>query len=307
MDPILTNLSAYSGKYSNELIGQVFRSLDKAGITILENIKGTTKFPKLKIGRGLKPYTGNFVPSNVLDYSDRALTPEMAQFDINIDPRKYRNSFMTESIDKNSKYYGIPQENFVWAKVTEELADEIIQYIIGDGDTTSSDNASKITDGLKKKLLEIIAAGLAPITTGVTTSSNAVANFEKLYAEAMANNDAWRGKPLNLYCSYTNKDNYVVDYRSRFAQDPSIYSNTPGELFLKISEGMCKITPVSWLAGSQRLILAPKENLVLGTDKMSDLNTINTIQDVYSVKAGISFTIGLQILDDEAIWCNDMS
>lgn len=307
MDPILSNLSAYSGKYAAGLIGQVFRSLENAEISIRENVKGPTKYAKLSVGRGLKPYTGNFVPSNILDYSDRELTPKMAQFDINIDPRKYRDSFMTETIDKNSKYYGIPEENYVWMKVLEELADEIVQYIIYKGDTASLDNASKIVDGFEKLILALIAGGKAPITTGAISNANAVSKFESFYKQAMAPNDSWRKFAMNLYCSHAVKDAYVENYRSTFSQDPAIYSDGEKPMMLKLSNGKVKITPVDWLSGSQRLILSPKENMAMGTDKMSDMNTINTVQDVYSLKAGISFTLGFQILDKDAIWYNDMN
>ncbi len=307
MDPILTNLSTYSGKYAPGLIAQVFRALKNQEITVLENIKGPTKFAKLKIGRGLKPYTGQFTPGNVLDYSDRTLSPEMAQFDVNIDPRKYRDSYMTESIDKNSKWFGIPEENFVWAKVLEELQDELVQYSVYKGDKTQADLARKIVDGLELKILEIIAAGRAPIATGVITDANGVAKFELMYADAMSANSEWRTKPLNLYCSYAKLDNYRNDYRTKFSVDPANWSDDNKPMYLKNSSGKCKITPVEWLNGSSRLILAPKENLVLGTDKLNDMNTINTVLDVYTVKAGICFTIGFQVIDSEAIWFNELS
>lgn len=301
MDPILTNLSTYSGKYAKGLIGQVFRNLLAQEVTILQTIKGPTKFAKLKVSRGLKPYTGTFSAGNILDYSDRELSPKMAQFDINIDPRKYRDSFMTESIEKNSKYYGIPEENFVWMKILEELADEIVQYSIFLGDTASGDNAKKIVDGFQKI---ITAMSLTPIATGAIDDTNAVAKFEQMFSEAVATNSVWRNRAMNLWCSYENAENYVKNYRAVFPNDPSIYSDGTKPMFIKISNGKTKITPVDWITDDS-LILAPKENLVMGTDKLSDLNTINTIQDVYSLKAGISFTMAFQVLDDEAIWVND--
>lgn len=305
MDPILNNLSAYGGKYAPGLIGQVFRNLLEQGLTILQNVKGPTKYARLKVGRGLKAYTGIFQPSDLLNYSDRELSPKMAQYDLLIDPRKYRDSYMTEVIDKNSKWYGIPEENYVWAQVLAELADEIVQYCIWKGDTTSNDPASKIVDGLRKAILQIIAAGRPAITLGVITNNNAVGKFETLYETAMDGNSQFRKMAMNLYCSYSNQDKYIENYRDAFPQDPAIYSDGEKPLKLKKSNGKVTITAVDWLQDSDALILTPQTNLLMGTDKLSDLNTINTVKDVYTLKAGISFTMGFQVRDEEGIWYSD--
>ena len=100
MDPILTALSTYGGTYNQELIGQIFLNLENQGINVLENVKGTQKFWRLRVSKGLKPYTGVFTPANVLNYSDREVSPSLFQFDVFIDPKKYHNTFAVNSCRK---------------------------------------------------------------------------------------------------------------------------------------------------------------------------------------------------------------
>lgn len=310
MDPVLSNLSAYGGKYAQQLLGQLFVNLSNQEVTVLTDIKGKTKFAKLLISKGLKPYTGIFTPSDKTNYTDRAVDPQMFQYDLLLDPRQYRNSYMTEMIDKNAKANSIPYENFFWQKVMEQVAHEIVMSGMykGQAGGSDSDTAKNIFNGFEFRISELITDGVAPIVTGTITSANAVTKFENFYTEAMEANPAWRGKMLNIYCSHSNFDKYTDAYRSLFnGQDPSNWSDAQGSVYLKKNKGKVKITPVDWMGTSNRLILAPKENLVLATDSLSDLSTINVVQDVYQLKGGMSGTIDCQIIDSEAVWFNEQS
>ena len=309
MDPILSNLSTYGGTYWPALLSQIFVNLMDQEITILEDIKGLTKFVKLSVGGGLKPYTGTFSPTDKLNYTDRALNPQLFQYDLLIDPRKYKSNYQATMVGASAQERTIPFENFVWMKVIEELSAEIVQYGLGSGiqGGSNSNAAANIFNGFLTTVAALITGGQAAITTGSITSSNSVAKLEAFYTAAMATNEAWYGKKLNLYVSRAQYNNYIVNYRANFQYDPAIFSNGKSDIFLKINPGMVKLTPVNWLSGSNRIILAPKENLVLGTDKLSDMSAINIIPDVYSLKCGISATIDCNIIDTGAVWYNDQA
>lgn len=310
MDPILNSLDAiqqYGGKYAPGIIGQIFARLDVADITVLTNIKGKTHFSKLSVGKGLKPYTGNFTPEDKLTFTLRTVDPQMFQFDVSIEPKKYRLQYTTEMIGKGATDQAIPYENFTWQKITEEVADEIINALyLGQKGGSNSDKAKNVFDGFKKRLEELATAGYGPIVTGSITSSNAVTKLETFYTEAMAARPQWREKMVNLYCSYNMLDKYTDHYRTLFnGNDPQNWSDSPKDVYLKKNKGKVKITPVIWLGTSDRLILAPKENLVMATDSLSDLTAINIVKGVYKLDAGITGTIDCQIIDEEAVWYNE--
>lgn len=309
MDPILTNLSTYGGKYQKELIGQIFLNLQDAGINVIENVKGTTKYWRLRVSKGLKPYTGVFSPSDKLNYSDRALSPELFQFDIFIDPKKYHNTFATETQEKNSKYFGLPEEKYIWKKITEEIAEEIVTGAIWKGikGGASPNAASNIANGFEKRIMDLIAAGKPAISNGVWTAANAVTKATQLYRDAMALYPAMRRMKVIMYCSIEEGEKYEDHYNTLFPNDPSNWAETGAPMILRKTKGKCELKPVDWLDGSQRKIVSPMINMALGTDKLSDINIVNIVPDVYGLKAGITGTIDLQILDDEACFYNELT
>lgn len=309
MDPILTNLSAYGGKWQKELIGQIFLKLEDAGINVIENVKGTTKFWRLRVSKGLKPYTGVFSAADRLNYSDRTLSPEQFQYDIYIDPKKYHNTFATETQQKHSKYFGLPEEAYIWKKVTEEIAEEIVTGTIWKGvkGGVSSNAAENIANGFEKRILDLIAAGKPALTNGVWTSSNAADKAVQLYRDAMAIYPAMRRMKVMMYCSMEEGEKYEDHYNTLYPNDPSNWSETGAPMILRKTGGKCELKPVDWLSGSQRKIVTPMINMALGTDKLSDINVINIVPDVYGLKCGITGTIDLNILDDEACFFNELT
>ena len=309
MDPILTALSTYGGTYNQELIGQIFLNLENQGINVLENVKGTQKFWRLRVSKGLKPYTGVFTPANVLNYSDREVSPSLFQFDVFIDPKKYHNTFAADTVKANSKYFVLPYEAYIWKKVTEEIAQEIVESTIYKGikGGSSSDQAQNICNGFEKRINEMLLSGKPSINTGVWTAANAVEKAEQMYTDAIATYAAMRRMDMNMYCSWTNHDLYIDRYRTLFDKDPENWSDATKPMYLKKTKGKVQLKPVDWLGDSNRIILSPEVNMALATDKLSDINVINIVPDVYGLKAGITGSIDIQVLDDEACFYNELT
>ena len=134
-----------------------------------------------------------------------------------------------------------------------------------------------------------------------------MAALEEFYITAMNQNPAWYTKDLNLYCSHSRVSDYIDDYRTKFTFDPSNFADESKPMFLKKSKGKCKITPVDWMGSSNRIILAPKENMVLGTDRLSDMNAINISPRVYWLECGITGTLDCNIIDTGAVWFNELT
>lgn len=308
-DPIVSNLSAYAGKKRNEIIGQVFREMESVGVTVLTGIKGEQKFPKLSVAKGLKPYTGTYSPADVLDLTDRAISPKLAQFDLLIEPLKLHNTWYTEEQKKNAVEAKLPFEAFAMQSLVKRIADELIASTIGLGDTTfvGSDNARKVCDGFLKRIVQIIAAGNTTIATGAIDDTNAVEKLEGMYVSAMGTNSAWRSKDIRTYVSWATFQDYITNYRAEFTQDPANWSDGGRKIFLKNSYGKCEIYPADWMGTSARVIMAPVSNMIIGTDALSDMNNIKMVEDVYTTKVGVTLAIDTQIVDREAVWFNDQA
>lgn len=161
-----------------------------------------------------------------------------------------------------------------------------------------------ITEGFGSIIAsEITATNLTATATGaITDGATAKAAFKKLFR---AHSDAYKAAGLITYCSYTDYE-FLLDgltETTKYTRDDA----SEGKLYLPETGKKNLIQPVTWLNGSRRLICTPAENLLMGTDLLSDLNDINVVPDVYTLKVGIKFVMGFQIRDLEAIKIGDQA
>jgi hypothetical protein len=297
--PNVSAAAAYGTKFAKGIILKFWKSLADQGITVYPNIKGPTKFGKMSAGKGLKPYTGTFDPTGTVTFTDRQLTPALATYEMTIQVLKYFNTWMADQINASITKKKIPFENAMWQQVVAEIADELITSLVYLGDITyvGSDEARKITDGFQLIIADI---NPTPTTTGAITASDVIDQLESVYQDIPSTK---RRHPMNLYCSLVVADLYNKKYRELYHDKPTY--NEFGQSALDMSGGRCKITPVDWLTGDE-IIIAPKENMVLGTDSESDMSAIKTIETIYGFDAACTFSVGFQIPDPEMLFINDI-
>lgn len=133
-NPNLVALSAYAGKYQKQLLGKLYHELklQADGIQVLPGITSKMKLPRLAIGRGLKPYTGKFVSmDDQIKYSDREISVERVQRDLEIEPEKYRGSYLEANDNKAiasnaNKMAQVPYAQFMWQEFMRENAEEVV-------------------------------------------------------------------------------------------------------------------------------------------------------------------------------------
>jgi hypothetical protein len=138
MDSVdLSLIAAYPGKFQKQLLGQLYKELNLQadGIRVIPNVKNSLVLPRLRIGAGLKPYTGKFVSGdNQLKYSDRKLSVDRVQRDLRINPEKYRTTYLVEDIAATSgsnanKPAQVPYAAFMWGEYMKENAQEIVEML----------------------------------------------------------------------------------------------------------------------------------------------------------------------------------
>lgn len=294
--PNVASAAAFGKKFVKEILGKVWSDLTKAGITVYPNIKGPTNFGKLSAGAGLKAYTGTYSATGDVTFTQRELTPKLATYEIDIEPKKYYNTWMAEMIRANSTAMDIPFENFMWDEIRKEIVHELINKVVGIGDTTAVDVATKIADGFIKI---INAIGLSEVATGAITAADVIDQIEEVYESVPAR---FRQYEMNAYCSWGTNDKYNKKYRELYHGKASY--NEFGQTTLDIGGGKCKLMPVEWLTGDQ-IIITPQKNLVMGTDNLGDMNTIKMVEQVHVYNCAVTFSMGFQLADAEPIWIND--
>ena len=296
--PDISLAAAYGKKFAKGIILSVWKALAEQGITIYPTIKGPTKFGKMTAQKGLKPYTGTFSATGDVKFTDRELTPALATYEMFIEPLKYYNTWMADMISASASKKQIPFENAMWQEVVSEIVTEFIDSFIYLGDTTyaGADNARKIANGLQLAVIDIAPSEVA---TGAIALATVIDQIEEVY---MSIPSTKRKFLMNVYVSQTTKDLYDQKYRALYHDKPTY--NEFGQAKLDIGNGKALLKPVDWLVGDE-IIVAPPNNLVIGTDAESDMSTIKMIEDVYGYKAAITFSAGAQIPDKDFLFIND--
>ena len=139
--------------------------------------------------------------------------------------------------------------------------------------------------------------------TGATTSANgftnALAVFRKLPEPLRM-----QAKDIFLYAASDTVDKI----EDSFGDNIQKYTNADGSLtVLPRTNGVCKIKRASWMTGSDMMIASPKSNLFMGTDLLSDLNDIRTVEQVYHLDMGLTGLLGFQFSDAKGIATNDQN
>lgn len=126
VSPDLSAIAAYAGKHANKLHRRLLTGLDIVkDITPVFNVKHAITMANLVIKNGPKPYTGKFEPNeDDLSYNDRTLTVEKFQRDIEVEPSKYRTTYLSQdrSAGEGANNMSIPYAQFTMEAITDDNA-----------------------------------------------------------------------------------------------------------------------------------------------------------------------------------------
>jgi hypothetical protein len=170
--------------------------------------------------------------------------------------------------------------------------------------------ARAVVPGLRAYIDAAIAASFPVTTTGaVTDAATALAAFKTLFRAMPVPYKNWG---VIIHASVTDCE-FLLDALATRTQNVSADTAAMiknGLIPIPETNGKGFAKPATWLGTSRRLIAEPMEmnggnaygtNLVMGTDLLSDSNTIENIKQVYSIQSGIAFDLGFQIQDLDAL------
>lgn len=304
-----TGLIAYGGQFEKKLILSLLMGMTAAtDLTLDQNIKGKKNLTKLTTDSIMKPYSSTFTATDSsIGYSGRSLQTEIGKGELLIDVMEYRNTWLEQNMpagvpkaDLNVIPFAADTWNQVMLKAAEDLnLNTVWNGVHNPAGTTAADIANGLNTILKA---EILGGKLVANVTGLITAANAVDQVEYMYKRHPTRH---RGLEMNAYVSYGTYDKYCENHRARFGgnTDYTGFSAKP----IAQSEGKCFLKPVLWMGDSQRIMVTPKANLMMGTDRLSDLNQVRAVADVWTIKAGIALALGFQVRDLEAIQVNDQA
>ncbi|MFD2741955.1 MULTISPECIES: hypothetical protein [Sphingobacterium] len=151
MNPDLSALAKYVGKYRKQIYTRFIN-----GLTIFQDVnarygvKDREQLLKLKINNQPKPFTGVFSPrGNDIVFSDQELTVEKWQRDFQIQPDRYRDTYLSSlrGRGEGANNMTIPFAQFTFEQVNKQLAADINDVTVwwGEGKTAFSAYSSSAT------------------------------------------------------------------------------------------------------------------------------------------------------------------
>lgn len=171
-------------------------------------------------------------------------------------------------------------------------------------------NSMVVCDGLGTIIAKEIAKPspkLVPVITGAITKTNAIEKLRLVYNSASL---AVRKKKTIMWISYDVFEKYKDDYVTRYGKGNGIDSDVEDKdvLYLFGSSRRCELRPCSWMNDSQRVIHSLYDNVLGGTNQLSDMNKIGkTVETLHGFKAICKFLIGFEFADLEVLTVNDQA
>lgn len=201
----------------------------------------------------------------------------------------------------------------VYATVNNQVRYFIANQAVAAGESPSTTPAKwddktveAITPGFKQLISDAItASSISEVAIGTIDNSTvfAYAAFTALWRSLP---EAYRKNGATIYCSFTDAELLMDDLEDKVAKFTRM--DVSGEIFyLPKTYRKAIIKPCTWMNNSRRIIVTPKANLLAGTDKQSDLNTISTIEQHYHIEASMSGLLGFQVRDWDAMVINDQA
>jgi hypothetical protein len=163
-------------------------------------------------------------------------------------------------------------------------------------------NAEAICIGFGKRISDGVDNGdTTPVSTGAVDNTDAYAQFTEMFRSMPV---AYRKSGICIFASFNSTDALADDFENKVTKYTEVDQAT-GKIYLSKTSRMCEIVPATWMGESGRLIATPKSNLVIGTDAVSDLNKIVTLEGLRQIDAAIDYSLGTVVRDWEAIRVND--
>jgi hypothetical protein len=281
----ITDVNNTAVKYSNMLKGLNMLAVAEvlANVTPILGVKDSIKLGKVEHGSISKKYDGTFTgDASVGTIVPRTLTVYPIVAELADEPERYRRSFIAEVAGNmwNQKHpfelwilqHGISlaSEELFYALFTAKYASSALAKTLND----SFDSWNAVIDA--DIAAGTIAAGKNNLYAGdeAISRSNAGEYLLDMYRSRHA---ALRNHDLNMWISLDVADFYDNWYRDEHDAPPFV--DTAGTMKLDGTNGrVTLIRSAAMPAGSQRVILTTKENMVYGTDNIADLRSMKAFE-----------------------------
>ena len=313
------NVSALAD-FNNQIAGELLLKLVYGGSTI----EYVTVQEGVKYLEPINLFEVSLYIQNGTCVSTASGSAEFTQRNIQVCPRTSFDALCLKDLD--TKYLGISSldrgsYNETWA-LTNAYSELLVNQFQQANDfflwQQQSGSASTYGGTCSVSGLNYIISGstsgvVVPTFTvtgsSMVTSANILSTMDQMIATSSA--DVANRDDLTFFMSVTNFRNYVTALRSanNFYFDPSSITNRGGILEMMYPFQNIKVVGTVGLQGSNRIVLGPAKQVVVGTDLLSDFSEFQLWYDINTdtLRHRISTKLGVNIAFPEFWVSNDLA
>ena len=297
----LTALSAYTTEHAEEFFAKSVMKSKTAGImNVLAGFKpGTHKLPEFDHAYDLfqDGSSCGFNASGDLSIKQRSITVESLKINTEYCIRDLEAKFTRQILPSGQEYDGLaPVEAGLMSELDKKVA-KMTELLLWNGNKSTAPNAISsydLVNGLLKVLSDETGNLAYEGSTGALTTSNIINAVEALYDNL----------PVDAYSTIQDEAWVVLMGDDKAKMYERAYRNTHGAVVY--NQGFTKrfvdgtnieIVGVPGLNGSDKLVLAKRDNLILAVDVDGEEMDFKVYmdQDEENVRVKARFAIGIQI------------
>jgi len=309
------NVSALAD-FNNQIAGELVLKMVYGGSTI----EYVTVQEGVKFQEPINLFEGSLFMNNSTCVSTASGSATFTQRTIEVCPRTSFDALCLKDLDK--KYLGISSlergsynETWALANAYSELLvnqfqkanDQFLWQQVSASYSTFGGTCA--VSGLNR-IITGSTSGVVPIPSSSLAAANILATMDTMIATSSA--DVADRDDLTFFMSVTNFRNYVAGLRAanNFYFDPSSITNRGGlyEMAYPFQPNI-KVVGTTGLQGSNRVVLGPAKQIVVGTDLLSDFSEFQLWYDINTdtLRHRISTKLGVNIAYPEFWVSNDLA
>ncbi len=284
-------------------------------ITYYDDVEDEMDLSQLVTGDPLQPGNrGGFSPkSNVHEFRARTgkvrnVEAALRYEETNIEALK-RTYLMKKRRSNPEDPYDFPFKDLVTMRTLEAMWSNMRKKALFKGSlnaagTTSSD----LFDGYLTIIAADILATNIPVgnvaTGAAITAANAEAQVNLVRDVVIAQQPEYRDEDLVCLMAPENVTHYNTSYQANHGALP--YNEQFNKRFVE-GLGKCEIIPEIGMAGSDRIIITPRENLVLMSNLSLSSAEMKVWEEHWDLDMGAKFKAQPEYIFAELIFCNDQA
>ena len=312
----LTALVANLGNYYQEHRDQIFTdallgledTFSQNGISIEDGVADEVPLLGLSLGNILQPgaYTSTNFTNNVINLNNRKLKVKPVKADLLFYPQDFERKWITYNRTKKmtmKEFQDIPFWEYYIMLLVKKMKEEL-RYAAWTANTANvATDFTAIFDGWITKLRASVAAGeVSQSGTGnAITSVNVITELEAI-ADGMSDSNAAEVNYMyvspQVYRWYVRGDTLSLGRNSAFDELGGRMSlGSLPDIYLRGTNVLIKaepaLTKTNTGLGSEAVILSIGNNLVFGTDTLSEINQMDFQKVDRSIKVFVDFKAGV--------------